>query len=138
MYNCRRVQTPLRMGRRSNEKNARYGRRRSLCLSLSLRVDYLPYPNTSYEIECLHFIYISLTLLSGSTDHMVETGRLDHLVDTFSLITWSKLVGLTIWSMLIGLANWSMLGGREFVDASTESPLVSILASKCFDCMLCL
>ena len=94
MYNCRRVQTPLRMGCRSNEKNARYGRRRSLCLSLSLslRVDYLPYPNTSYEIECLHFIYISLTLLSGSStvvacsgrhlqlDHMVEAGRLDHLV----------------------------------------------------------
>ena len=97
----------------------------ALSLSLSLRASF-------------HFIYISLTLLSGSIDHMVETGRLDHLVDTFSLITWSKLVGLTIWSMLIGLANWSMLGGREFVDASTESPLVSILASKCFDCMLCL
>ena len=125
MYNCRRVQTPLRMGRRSNEKNARYGRRRSLSVSLSLRASF-------------HFIYISLTLLSGSIDHMVETGRLDHLVDTFSLITWSKLVGLTIWSMLIGLAKWSMLGGRECVDASSESPLVSILASKCFDCMLCL
>ena len=38
MYNCRRVQTPLRMGRRSNEKNARYGRRRSLSVSLSPRV----------------------------------------------------------------------------------------------------
>ena len=76
--------------------------------------------------------FISLTLLSGQAQSSLVR------VDTFSLITWSKLVGLTIWSMLIGLANWSMLGGREFVDASTESPLVSILASKCFDCMLCL
>ncbi len=60
MYNCRRVQTPLRMGRRSNEKCARYGRRRSLCLSLSLSLC----ASTTYLTQTFHMrlnVFISFT-----------------------------------------------------------------------------